>query len=39
MPCGRGENQIAFGIGNKIYFGLGENENRVLIDKLYCIEE
>ena len=39
MPCGRGENQIAFGIGNKIYFGLGENENRVLIDKLYCLEE
>ncbi len=39
MPCGRAENQIAFSIDNKVYFGLGEDENKTLIKKLYCIEE
>lgn len=39
MPCGRAENQIAFAIGNKVYFGLGEDENGTIINKLYCLEE
>lgn len=39
MPGGRAENQVAFTINNKIYFGLGENENGQAIDQLYCIEE
>lgn len=39
MPCGRAENQIAFAINGKVYFGLGEDENGTMIDKLYRIEE
>ena len=39
MPCGRAENQIAFSINGKVYFGLGENEKGEAINKLYCIEE
>ena len=39
MPCGKAENQIAFAIGNKVYFGLGEDEEGRTINKLYCIEE
>ncbi|MBR1878069.1 MAG: hypothetical protein IJ814_03570 [Paludibacteraceae bacterium] len=38
MPCGRAENQIAFTINGKVYFGLGENEKGRTINKLYCIE-
>ena len=38
MPCGRGENMIAFSINGKVYFGLGENSNKELIPSLYCIE-
>lgn len=38
MPCGRAENQIAFTINGKVYFGLGENEKGETINKLYCIE-
>ncbi len=39
MPCGRAENQIAFSINGKVYFGLGENEKGDAVNKLYCIEE
>ena len=39
MPCGRAENQIAFTIGGKAYFGLGENEKGETINQLYRIEE
>ena len=39
MPCGRAENQIAFRIDGKVYFGLGEDEEGRTINKLYCIEE
>lgn len=39
MPCGRAENQIAFSINGKVYFGLGEDEKGQIINKLYCIEE
>lgn len=39
MPCSRAENQIAFTIDGKVYFGLGEDENGQIIDQLYCIEE
>lgn len=39
MPCGRAENQIAFTISGKVYFGLGENEKGEIINHLYCIEE
>ena len=38
MPCGRAENQIAFTINGKVYFGLGEDEKGQTINKLYCIE-
>ena len=38
MPCGRAENQIAFTIDGKVYFGLGENEKGQIINQLYCIE-
>jgi len=38
MPCGRAENQIAFTINGNVYFGLGEDENKHVIDKIYCIE-
>ncbi|MBR4432854.1 MAG: hypothetical protein IKS76_06620 [Paludibacteraceae bacterium] len=39
MPCGKAENQIAFTIDNKVYFGLGEDENGKLLNTLYRIEE
>ena len=39
MPCGRAENQIAFTIDGTVYFGLGEDETGIAIDKLYRIEE
>ena len=39
MPCGRAENQIAFTIDGKVYFGLGEDENEQIISKLYRLEE
>lgn len=38
MPCGRAENQIAFSIGSKVYFGLGEDEKGHVMNQLYCIE-
>lgn len=39
MPYGRAENQVAFTIKNKVYFGLGEDENGNIIDKLYYVED
>lgn len=39
MPCGRAENQIAFAINGKAYFGLGENAKGQCLNQLYCIEE
>ena len=39
MPCGRAENQIAFTIDGKAYFGLGENEKKEMINTLYRIED
>lgn len=39
MPCGRAENQIAFCIDGKVFFGLGENEEGQVLNQLYCIEE
>ena len=39
MPCGRAENQIAFRIDGKVYFGLGEDENGNVLNGLYRIEE
>ncbi|MBQ2519932.1 MAG: hypothetical protein II540_01435 [Paludibacteraceae bacterium] len=39
MPCGRAENQIAFTINGKVYFGLGEDAEGKMIHSLYCIEE
>ena len=39
MPCGRAENQIAFSINGKVYFGLGEDEKGNTLNTLYCIEE
>ena len=39
MPCGRGENMIAFRIGEKVYFGLGEDAEGRVIEDLYCLEE
>lgn len=38
MPCGRAENLIAFTINNKVYFGLGENENGQVMKSLFRIE-
>ena len=38
MPCGHAENQVAFTINGKAYFGLGENENGEIINNLYRIE-
>lgn len=38
MPCGRGENMIAFTIDNQVYFGLGEDEQGRMITDVYCIE-
>ena len=39
MPCGRAENQIAFTINGKVYFGLGEDENGHVYNSLYRIDE
>lgn len=39
MPCGRAENQIAFTLNGKAYFGLGENEKGKIINQLYRIED
>ncbi len=39
MPCGVTENGVAAGIGNKLYFGLGENDKSVLHQNWYCLEE
>lgn len=39
MPCGRAENQIAFSIDGKVYFGLGEDENGKVNASIYRIEE
>jgi N-acetylneuraminic acid mutarotase len=39
MPCGSAENQIAFAINGKAYFGLGENADGQCMNQLYCIEE
>jgi len=39
MPCGRAENQVAGAIGNKVYFGLGEDAGGQVIDKFYCVEQ
>ena len=39
MPGGRAENQIAFSINGKVYFGLGEDENGTILNTLYCIED
>ncbi|MCR5050891.1 MAG: hypothetical protein K6A36_07395 [Paludibacteraceae bacterium] len=38
MPCGRAENQIAFSLNGRVYFGLGENEEGQIINQLYYIE-
>ena len=38
MPYGRSENAIAFSIGGKAYFGLGEDEDGIVHPNLYCIE-
>jgi N-acetylneuraminic acid mutarotase len=38
MPCGRAQNQIAFTIDGKVYFGLGEDENGQVLDALYRID-
>ena len=38
MPCGRAENQVAFTINGKVFFGLGENVDKQVISQLYCIE-
>ena len=38
MPV-RMENGIAFTINGKVYFGLGENENKQVLNTLYCIDE
>jgi len=39
MPAGRKENMIAFTINGTAYFGLGEDENGQLTDRLYRIEQ
>lgn len=39
IPCGGTENGVACGIGNTLYFGLGENEKGELHQKWYSIEE
>ena len=38
MPCGPAENQIAFTLNGKAYFGLGENEKGEVLNCLYSIE-
>lgn len=39
MPCGRAENQIAFAINGKVYFGLGEDDKGHVLNTLYRIDE
>jgi len=39
MPCGRAENQVAFCINGKVYFGLGEDENGQVLNCLYRVEK
>lgn len=38
MPCGRAENQIAFTIAGKVYFGLGEDAEGNILNGLYRVE-
>lgn len=38
IRCGRAENMVAFSIGNKAYYGLGETDEGQVINKLYRIE-
>lgn len=38
LKCGRAENMIAFTIGDKAYYGLGEDENGKVINKIYRVE-
>ena len=39
IPCGVTENGVATGIGNRLYFGLGENDKSELHQNWYCLEE
>ena len=39
LPDGGRMNHISFGIGNRIYVGLGENEDIQICGDLYCIHE
>lgn len=39
IPCGTTENGVACGIGNKLYFGLGEDKNGQLHTNWYYIED
>ena len=39
LPSGGRMNHIAFSIGNKVYVGLGENEDIEVCGDLYCIYE
>ena len=39
IPCGVTENGVAAGVGNRLYFGLGENDKSILHQKWYCLEE
>lgn len=39
MPGGRAENQIAFSINGKVYFGLGRDEKGTVLNTLYRIED
>jgi N-acetylneuraminic acid mutarotase len=39
LPNGGLFNHIAFSIGNQIYVGLGEDENFIIKNRLYCIHE
>jgi N-acetylneuraminic acid mutarotase len=39
LPNGGLFNHIAFSIGNQIYVGLGEDENFIINNRLYCIHE
>ena len=38
MPCGRAENQVAFTLNGKAYFGLGEDAEGNILNGLYCVE-
>lgn len=39
IPCGVTENGVATGIGNRLYFGLGENDKSELHLNWYCLED